>query len=228
MEHRRTNRRHTALGLTAFEPSLMYSSIDFEGCNKVCLALESGSSANLNQQVLELFDKDFHYLDEKQHLEMSVEDLKALSIMKKTTRKVSNHYVMKLPWRDDKAVLPNNRLMVKKRLKSLKIELVANDDLRINYVDKIKKYIKSGHASLAPKKITPNKTWHLPHHSTGNKFQVVFNCAAKLKGLYINDKLLQRTDLTNNLTGVLHCFRHECLGFALMYSTFNVSPCFSC
>ena len=85
--HRRTNRRHTALGLTAFEPSLMYSSIDFERCNKVCLALKSDSSANLIQQVLELFDKDFHYLDEQQHLEMCVEDLKALSIMQKNDKK---------------------------------------------------------------------------------------------------------------------------------------------
>ena len=143
----------------------MHLSIDFEGCNKVCLAVESGSSANLNLQVLELFYKNFYYLDEQHHLEMSVEDLKAFSIMKKTTRKVNNYYVMKLPWRDDKAFLPNNWLMTEKWLDSLKIKLLANYDLRINYVDKIKKYIKSGHVNLAPKTFTSKKVvFTTPQH----------------------------------------------------------------
>ena len=75
--------------------------------------------------------------------------------------------------------------MAEKRLKSLRAKLRVNDELRSKYVNKINKYIKSGHASLAPKEITPNKTWYLPHHSTGNKFRVVFDCAAKFKSFSI-------------------------------------------
>ena len=145
---------------------------------------------------------------------MFLEDLKALSIMEKTTRKASNHYVMKLPWKDDKAVLPNNRVMTEKRLKSLRAKLRVNDELRSKYLNKINEYIKSGHASLAPKEITTNKTWYLPRHSTGNKFRVVFDCAAKFKGFSINDKLLQGPDLNNNLTGVFLRFRQESVAFA--------------
>ena len=98
---------------------------------------------------------------------------------------------MKLPeGRDDKAVLPNNRVMAEKRLKSLRVKLRVNDELRSRYVNKINEYIKIGHASLTPKEIKLNKTWYLPHYSTGNKFPVVFDCAAKFKGFSINDKLL--------------------------------------
>ena len=118
-----------------------------------------------------------------------------------------------LPWRNNKAVLPNKRVMAEKRLKSLKAKLLANGELKSKYVDNIDEYIKSGHGSLAPKEITPNKTWYLLHHSTVNKFRVVFDCPAKFKGLSINEKLLQGPDLNNNLTGVLH-FRQKSEAFA--------------
>ena len=50
----------------------------------------------------------------------------------------------------------------------------------------------------------------------GNKFRVVFDCAAKFKDLFINDKLLQGPDLNNNLTGVLLLLlnRQESVAFA--------------
>ena len=206
---------HTTLGWTIFGTEFHETlNVDAGENDKVLLSLTKCSSEDLRQKVFDLFGQDFKDLDEEQHPEISLEDLKALSIMEKTTRKVSNHYVMKLPWKDDKAVLSNNRVMAEKRLKCLRAKLRVNDELRSKYVNKINEYIKSGHASLAPKEITPNKTWYLPHHSTGNKFRVVFDCAAKFKGFSINDKLLQGPDLNNNLTGVLLRFRQESVAFA--------------
>ena len=162
---------HTALCWTVFGTEFHKTlNVDAGANDKVLLSLTKCSSEDLRQRLLDPFEQDFKDLDKKQHPEMCVEDLKALSIMEKKTRKVNNHYIMKLPWRDDKAVLPNNRVMAEKRLKSLRAKLRVNDELRSKYVNKISEYIKSGHASLAPKEITPNKTWYLPHHSTGNKF----------------------------------------------------------
>ena len=187
------------------------------------LSLTKCSSENLRQRVLDLFEQDFKDLDEEQYPEMSVEDLKAFStlIMEKTTRKVNNHYVMKLPWRDDKAVLLNNRLMAEKRLKSLRAKLSVDDELRSKYVNRINEYIKSGHARLALKEITPNKTRYLPHHSTGNKFRVVFDCAAKFKGFFINDKHLQGPDLYCMIIWSPSVFQARICGFSHRY-TFNV------
>ena len=206
---------HTGLGWTIFGTDIHETlNVDAGSNDKVLLSLTKCSSEYLRQIVLDLFEKDYKNLDEEQHPEMSVEDLKALSIMEKTTRKVSKHYVMKLPWKDGKAVLLNNRVMTEKRLKSLRAKLRVNDELRSKYVNKINKYIKSDHASLAPKENTPNKTWYLPHHSTGNKFRVIFDCAAKFKDFSINDKLLQGPDLNNNLTEVLLRFRQESVAFS--------------
>lgn len=55
--------------------------------------------------------------------------------------------------------------------------------------------------------------WCIPHHSVFHpwkpeKLRVVFDCSAKCKGTSLNDHLLTRPDLTNNLTGVLLHFRH--------------------
>ena len=77
-------------------------------CFHCVLSLMKCSPKDLRQRMLNFFEQNFKDIDEEQHPVMSAKDLKALSVMKKTTRKVSNHYIMKLPWRDNKAVLPNN------------------------------------------------------------------------------------------------------------------------
>ena len=55
--------------------------------------------------------------------------------------------------------------------------------------------------------------WYIPHFATGEKFRVVFDCAARFCGVSLND-LLQDPDLTNNLVGVLSRFRQEPVAFA--------------
>ena len=57
-------------------------------------------------------------------------------------------------------------------------------------------------------------TWFLPHHPVFHpkkpeKVRVVFNCAAKYRGVSLNDVLLPGLDMTNSLIGVLTRFRQE-------------------
>ncbi|KAL9958197.1 hypothetical protein ACROYT_G035176 [Oculina patagonica] len=47
------------------------------------------------------------------------------------------------------------------------------------------------------------------------KTRVVFDCAAKLRGMSLNDHLLKGPDLTSSIVGVLKRFRHERVALAV-------------
>ena len=77
-------------------------------------------------------------------------------------------------------------------------------------------YLKKGHARKIPldEVNTYATKWYLPHHPVLNpqkpsKLRVVFDCAAKSKGVSLNDALMQGPDLVNSLIGVLIRFRKE-------------------
>ena len=79
---------HTTLGWTIFGTEFHETlNVDAGANDKALLSLTKCSTEDLRQRVLDLFEQDFKDLDEEQHPEMSLEDLKALSIMEKTTRK---------------------------------------------------------------------------------------------------------------------------------------------
>ena len=61
--------------------------------------------------------------------------------------------------------------------------------------------------------------WYLAHHPVFNpnkpgKTRVVFDCAAKFRGMSLNDQLLSGPDLTNSIVGVLTRFRQERVALA--------------
>ena len=77
-------------------------------------------------------------------------------------------------------------------------------------------YLKKGHAQKIPlgEANTYATKWYLPHHSVLNpqkpfKLRMVLDCAAKSKGVFLNNALMQDPDLPNSLIGVLIRFRKE-------------------
>ena len=86
--------------------------------------------------------------------------------------------------------------------------------LRRSYVDTVQSYIENGYAREVPVESIPGDVvWYLPHHAVKHprkgKVHVVFDCAAKTKGLLLNDVLLQGPGLANSLVGVLPRFQME-------------------
>ena len=75
-------------------------------------------------------------------------------------------------------------------------------------------YFLEGYAEVVPANELQNseRSWFLPHHHVINpkkpeKLRIVFDCAAEVKGVSLNNSLIQRPDLTNLLVGVLTRFR---------------------
>ena len=128
--------------------------------------------------------------------------------MEKSVSRVG-HYQIALPWKSDNLKLPDNKFVAVRRQACLRKRLKTDAHLYKNYQEKIKEYIKLGYAHKIPKEEIECtfRTWYLPHHATGPKFRVVFDCAATCKGTSLNDQLLQGPDQTSTLIGVLFRFR---------------------
>ena len=80
---------------------------------------------------------------------------------------------------------------------------------------------------------TDNKQWYIPHHAVTHpnkpdKVPVVFDCAAKCRGVSLNQQLLKGPDLNTSLVGVLLRFRLRSVAVVAdieaMFHQLKVSP----
>jgi hypothetical protein len=168
---------------------------------------------------------------------MSLEDVNALKIMQDSTVKIDGHYQVALPWRNDRPLLDDNRIMAEKRMKSLGAKLSKDTELKAKYVDVMEGYLNDGYAREVPEDAEnpKNRTkWYLPHHAVFHpkkpeKVRVVFDCAAKYNGRSLNDQLMSGPDLMNSLAGVLLRFRERPVAISsdieAMFHQVRVDPC---
>ncbi|XP_052805846.1 uncharacterized protein LOC128235140 [Mya arenaria] len=172
--------------------------------------------ADVLQQMHKLWSTDFPEYVADAKREMSQDDRRALGIMMQTITQEDGHYKTGLPWRDDQC-LPHNKHMALTHLSGLKRKLQGNDYLHKMYNDTMEGYILKGHAKRVCESETESKSdriWYLPDHPVVSprkpgKVRVVFDCAAKYKGMSLNDRLHQGPDLVNSIVGVLTRFREE-------------------
>ena len=158
-----------------------------------------------------------HFLDVKpMDPVMSVDDKTALKSMKDSVELVDGKYQLGIPWRmDPETSLPNNRSMAESRLRMLKRKFSSDPKLAEDYTTTVETYIADGHARLvSAEESIESSQWFLPHHavfkrSNPSKCRVVFDCAPQIKGVSLNDVVLQGPNHLNNLAGVLIRFRKE-------------------
>lgn len=79
-----------------------------------------GDDETLLQQEEKFWKTDFVDSISSSKVSMSVEDERALRMMEESSKKVSGHYQIALPWRQQPPYLPNNCILADQRLQLLK------------------------------------------------------------------------------------------------------------
>ena len=145
---------------------------------------------------------------------MSVQDKSVVSLWDESVVQVKGHYELPIPFRDSEPRLPANQDMAASRLASLGRRLRKDNSMLAQYSQGMDNLIVNGYAVKVPEcelGRDDGRVWYLPHHPVVNpnksKVRIVFDCAAKCKGVSLNDKVLPGPDLTNSLVGVLSRFR---------------------
>lgn len=116
----------------------------------------------------------------------------------------------------------NNRQLAESRLLSLKRRLQKDPEVHQKYKAVIDDHLDKGYARRIPEEnrnTTDQPVWYLPHHAVINprkpeKLGVVYDCAAKWKGVSLNDQLLQGPDMKKSVVGVLTRFREKPIAIA--------------
>ena len=80
----------------------------------------------------------------------------------------------------------------------------------------MQRVLHKGYAEVVPeeKRDSSNRVWYIPHHPVLNpnkpdKVRIVYDCAAKSKGVSLNKKLIKGPDLVNRLIEILLRFRKK-------------------
>ena len=145
---------------------------------------------------------------------LSYEDEQVLSFWDKELRHIDGHYQLPIPWRDGGPSFPNNRFVAERRLQSL-TDRLKRSELSPRYAENVDKMVLDGYAEPVPEdqlNLVDSSVWYLPHHavisdSKPGKLRIVYDCAASLKGVSLNNQCMSGPDLNNKLIDVLLRFR---------------------
>lgn len=92
---------------------------------------------------------------------------RALELMETSCKRQGNWYTIGLPWKKDKALLPNNYLLAERRLFSLERNLLKDNAKAKMYDEAIMEYKTNGWArplSKQEEQADVNPVYYLPHH----------------------------------------------------------------
>lgn len=191
----------------------VYGPIEESTENHVYINLTSAEHKDLDEKLELLYDGDFQdAYSEKEG--MSIEDRKAKRIMDMSATLVNGHYQLRLPFRQDPPNLPDSRPTAQKRLEWLKKRMEKDGSFKEKYAQVVEKYRTEGSSKEVPEEdvVKMKPIWYLPHHAVWHprkpdEPRVVFDCAAKSKGISLNDQLLRGPENTSTLIGVILRFR---------------------
>ncbi|XP_033642413.1 uncharacterized protein LOC117302547 [Asterias rubens] len=172
------------------------------------------TDTSLQQQVEKFWKLDGTGGDERG---MSISDKKVISTWEQSLCRDGAHYSMNIPFKMRPPQLPDNKAVAEHRLRLLGRRLGRDSDMKEKYIAGIQDLMNKGYAEEVPQQDLNREdgaVWYLPHHPVlhprkPGKVRIVFDCAARYRGVSLNDKVHQGPDMTNKLVGVLIQFRQE-------------------
>ena len=166
----------------------------------------------MDRELIAAYNRDFQDLASCRH-QLSMDDKLWLKLVNEGCGQVNNgNYEIPLPIREGFDSLPDTRPAALSRLNGLKKKFKDAGYFQ-QYKEFIDKLLEKGHAEVVqPGHKVGTGKWFIPHFGVyhpdkPDSIRVVFDCAAKVHGMSLNDLLLQGPDINNLLLGVLLRFR---------------------
>ena len=114
--------------------------------------------------IRNVYGEEQHHNDKSLGDEFSQEDVQFLKIMDANHKKVSGHYVLPLPFRNEKVDLPNNKALALKRLSLLKKKFSKDPKFCTEYTKFIDDMLSKGYAQKVESSYPEDEQRFVPHH----------------------------------------------------------------
>ena len=132
------------------------------------------------------------------------DDKRVLNLWENEMTFEGGHYTLPIPWKTGTPGLPENRFVAERRLNNLNHKL-SSQGLTDKYQANIDKFLSENYAEPVPETeltLSDGSVWYLPHHPVisskkPGKIRTVFDCAAKLGDIFLNNQCFQGPDLND-------------------------------
>ncbi|XP_058828346.1 uncharacterized protein LOC131688193 [Topomyia yanbarensis] len=148
----------------------------------------------------------------------SEDDKRARQILENTTRRVGKGFETGLLWKYDQPSFPNSYPLALRRMQSLEKRLAREPALRERVNALIVEYESKGYAHRITQEeeesTNLDRVWYLPLGVVRNpkkpeKIRLIWDAAARVNGVSLNDMLLKGPDMLTSLFAVLLQFRQR-------------------
>ena len=168
------------------------------------------------KQVKEMFELDF-VEGRNTNRTASWEDTRFLELLENEIQQQEDgHYVMPLPLKCERILLPNNRPLALKRAMQLARRFKRDTRFKNDYIGFMNEIIEKWAEKVPEMELESKmgKVNYVPHtgvyhNKKPDKIRIVFDCSAEFQGVSLNNYLLSGPNLINTLIGVICRFRKE-------------------
>ncbi|XP_058979028.1 uncharacterized protein LOC131802654 isoform X1 [Musca domestica] len=145
---------------------------------------------------------------------LSIDDERALKILRENTKRIDGRYQCPLLWKEHFSPIPESYNLSYSRLQCVEQKMAKDSVYAAQYCKKIRDYEEKGYCrklSVAERERRSDRTFYLPHFGVKNPnkdgIRIVFDAAAEVQQFSLNKALLPGPDINNSLISILFKFR---------------------